>query len=107
VTSILWEKLGLHTPEAGLEPHDGEVPLLSARPRHSKHFLIGPAGSVKTPPPPPPPPPRFHIEELGRPRPACFSCGVRTYLVCAASPPSQWLRRSWYPWPPETGVTQG
>lgn len=30
-----------------------------------------------------------------------------TDLVCAASPPSQWLRRSWYPWPPETGVTQG
>lgn len=41
MTSILWEKLGLHTPEAGLEPHDREAPLLSGRPRHSKHSLTG------------------------------------------------------------------
>lgn len=46
MTSILWEKLGLHTPEAGLEPHDGETPLPSCRPRHSnairlQHCLLG------------------------------------------------------------------
>lgn len=53
MTSILWEKLGLHTPEAGLEPHDGELLLLSGRPGHSKHSDTAttlPAGSVKTPP---------------------------------------------------------
>lgn len=42
MSSILGEKLDLHTPEAGLEPHDGEVPLLSGRPTHSKHSLIRP-----------------------------------------------------------------
>lgn len=42
MTSILWEKLGLHTPpEADLEPRGGEVPLLS-RPGHSKYSLIWP-----------------------------------------------------------------
>lgn len=53
MTSILWEKLGLHSPEAGLEPHDGEAPLLSCRPRHSnmiqpQHCLLGQCGHRST-----------------------------------------------------------
>lgn len=59
MTSILWEKLGLHTPEAGLEPLDREAPLLSGRPRHSKHSLTGLQHCLLgqyTPSTPPPPP---------------------------------------------------
>lgn len=55
VTSILWEKLGLNTPETDLEPHDGKAPSLSCRPRRSNmiRLLTLPAGSVQ--------PPWFHI----------------------------------------------
>lgn len=67
MTSILWEKLGLHTPpEADLEPRGGEVPLLS-RPGHSKYSLIWPQscqlGQYS-------PSPKFYTQELGRPRPS-------------------------------------
>lgn len=55
--------------------------------------------------PPPPPPAGFHT--WADPGPALPPCRAETDLVCVASPPSQLLRRSWYPWPPQTGVTQG
>lgn len=101
MTSILWEKLGLYTPEAGLEPHDGKASLLSCRPRHSnmirpQHCLLGQCSPLV---------PQLRAGQTQAP--LCSSCRARTDLVCAASPPSQWQRRSWYPRPPQTGVTQG
>lgn len=74
MTSILWEKLGLHTPPvAGLEPHGGEVRLLSSRPGHNKHSLIWPQSSLLGQYSRLPPHTQFHTQWLGRPRPSSTS----------------------------------